>query len=61
MQAWMEGYVKMDIKPLMLNNTHTVLQGAGFNSQMTVYAKANYGHSCIDLLGFFLFLCFYLL
>jgi len=39
MQAWMEGYVKMDIKPLMLNNTYTVSQAAGFNSQMTQYMQ----------------------
>jgi G:T-mismatch repair DNA endonuclease (very short patch repair protein) len=39
MQAWMEGYIKMDNKPLMLNNTYAVLQGAGFNSQMTQYMQ----------------------
>jgi hypothetical protein len=39
MQAWMEGYIKMDNKCLMLNNTYAVLQGAGFNSQMTQYMQ----------------------
>jgi hypothetical protein len=38
-QAWMEGYIKMDNKPLMLNNTYAVSQGAGFNSQMTQYMQ----------------------
>jgi len=35
----MEGYIKRDIKPLMLNNTYTMSQGAGFNSQMTQYMQ----------------------
>jgi hypothetical protein len=39
MQAWMEGYIKMDIKRLMLNIAYAVSQGAGFNSQMTQYMQ----------------------
>ena len=49
------------INTLVPSGAYAALQGAGFGSHTTVYASANYGHSCTNLLSVFLrllsFLC----